>query len=435
MPDYLHSLNGTLRASSGIEYPARLEAVIGADDLAAVSDEEAIPIEQVIVHENYRPAAETALQVAEPQKRERALDSIAFKRGDDIALLKLARPWHGAVASLALDAGVRAAARGQARIAGFGRTEFNEKPLEFIQRRDGRGEFLAGARNLMEASILTISPQVCKTRYPNAKIGDGQLCAGLEEGGKDSCQGDSGGPLAVDGEDGCPIQVGIVSWGEGCAEAEAYGVYTRVAAYADWIQRITGPLPANSRIRIADDALTGAQLTAAFNQLRSLAGEPNRRVRVGIKGGNRVKLDARVIFEAESEIGGRILILDINPDRKVTVIYPNKFVPVAGKISAGSLVALPGPDYPGFTSFKAVPPIGKGHLLAIAVPESFDLEKIAAASQAILSFEQVREPESYLLSLIRQIDKELNPSGQLSGKSSVSAAGWAFGLAEYEVTE
>lgn len=39
------------------------------------------------------------------------------------------------------------------------------------------------------------------------------LCAGLEEGGKDTCQGDSGGPLIA--EDG--TQVGITSWGIGCA--------------------------------------------------------------------------------------------------------------------------------------------------------------------------------------------------------------------------
>jgi hypothetical protein len=40
---------------------------------------------------------------------------------------------------------------------------------------------------------------------------------GFKKGGKDSCYGDSGGPLfAADGEGGL-VQLGIVSFGQGCA--------------------------------------------------------------------------------------------------------------------------------------------------------------------------------------------------------------------------
>ena len=243
MPNYLSSLTRPLRGSSGVEYPARLEAVIGADDLAEVPEENGIPIEQVIMHENYRPAAEAALTIVDAWQREKALDRIASDRGDDIALLKLARPWGGAVTRLALSADVNAEIKGQVSVAGFGKTEFNlnQRYLKPMKRRDGQGEFLAGSPHLLQTSILSIPSQVCKARYPNAKIAEGQLCAGLEEGGKDSCQGDSGGPLAVDGEDGCPVQVGIVSWGEGCAEAKAYGVYTRIAAYAGLDREICWP--------------------------------------------------------------------------------------------------------------------------------------------------------------------------------------------------
>jgi len=62
-------------------------------------------------------------------------------------------------------------------------------------------------------------------------------CAGAPSGGKDACLGDSGGPnYFTDPATSKRTQLGVVSWGIGCAQEEFPGVYTSVAYHYDFIQ-------------------------------------------------------------------------------------------------------------------------------------------------------------------------------------------------------
>ena len=90
------------------------------------------------------------------------------------------------------------------------------------------------AATLRKVTIPIISNDICKSAYGNSNITDSMLCAGLSGGGKDSCQGDSGGPLWVE-FNGEKTQAGIVSWGNGCARPNFYGVYARTSALIDFI--------------------------------------------------------------------------------------------------------------------------------------------------------------------------------------------------------
>jgi secreted trypsin-like serine protease len=87
---------------------------------------------------------------------------------------------------------------------------------------------------LRQVDVPIIDSALCNQFYDN-KIQSSQLCAGYRQGTKDSCQGDSGGPLVVPGGPTGWTQVGVVSFGKGCAKPDAYGVYTRVSAFLDWI--------------------------------------------------------------------------------------------------------------------------------------------------------------------------------------------------------
>ncbi|XP_043454324.1 kallikrein-13 isoform X1 [Prionailurus bengalensis] len=81
------------------------------------------------------------------------------------------------------------------------------------------------------ANIQLRSDEECHQVYPG-KITPNMLCAGTEEGGKDSCEGDSGGPLICNG-----TLHGIISWGDfPCGQPNRPGVYTRVSQYVVWIQ-------------------------------------------------------------------------------------------------------------------------------------------------------------------------------------------------------
>jgi len=91
---------------------------------------------------------------------------------------------------------------------------------------------------LQQVDVNYFSSSTCNglSGYQGDVKDDTMFCAGVEGGGKDSCQGDSGGPIFYQKQDGSYEQVGIVSWGIGCAQRNYPGVYSRISGELDWIQ-------------------------------------------------------------------------------------------------------------------------------------------------------------------------------------------------------
>jgi len=87
------------------------------------------------------------------------------------------------------------------------------------------------SEKLMEVEVITNNNTECYDSY-GGLFTDRMICAG--DPGKGSCHGDSGGALVTD-EGGYYSQIGVVSWGRGCAQDDP-GVYARVTSMTRFIQ-------------------------------------------------------------------------------------------------------------------------------------------------------------------------------------------------------
>ncbi|MGW6461444.1 S1 family peptidase [Streptomyces sp. NPDC055078] len=142
--------------------------------------------------------------------------------GKDWALIKLARPIGLPTLAIADTAAYNS---GTFTIAGWGAA------------REGGSQ----QRYLLKAEVPFVDDATCQEPYPGL-VPDEELCAGLPEGGVDTCQGDSGGPMFRRDDAGAWIQIGIVSWGAGCARPGSPGVYTEVSTFASAIRSAAATL-------------------------------------------------------------------------------------------------------------------------------------------------------------------------------------------------
>lgn len=96
---------------------------------------------------------------------------------------------------------------------------------------------------VQHVQVPILTNKACADYYRKNNIGitSKMVCAGLDQGGKDSCQGDSGGPMMTTGSNNIHTQEGVVSFGKGCALAGYPGVYTRVSEFYDWIKTNSKP--------------------------------------------------------------------------------------------------------------------------------------------------------------------------------------------------
>ncbi len=134
-------------------------------------------------------------------------------KANDIALLQIEPAYRNGVRPISLIGSNQAGANGSANIFGYGKT------------RNGGSSAI-----LLWASVDVWNMGACQQAYSHypGRINSSVICANGPS--TDTCQGDSGGPLVFRNK-----LLGVVSWGDGCAQPGRPGVYAKVAHYRNWI--------------------------------------------------------------------------------------------------------------------------------------------------------------------------------------------------------
>jgi secreted trypsin-like serine protease len=215
------------------------DVVVGITDLDNRTGAQIIAVDTITFHPSYTPAT------AEPDS------NVDFN--NDLALIRLSTPVNletcgercSVIPLISLSNEDDLMSTGTAAfVSGWGNqsTTINDFPTQ-----------------LQAAQISIMDCLGPDSGYQSGDITANMICAGVPSTfAKDTCQGDSGGPMVVENGTGF-IQVGIVSFGEGCAVPDFPGVYTRVARYSTWIRQTSdGDVIASTEGDAGDDNGSGS---------------------------------------------------------------------------------------------------------------------------------------------------------------------------------
>uniref|UniRef100_A0A8C6TNX8 Peptidase S1 domain-containing protein n=1 Tax=Neogobius melanostomus TaxID=47308 RepID=A0A8C6TNX8_9GOBI len=148
---------------------------------------------------------------------------------NDICLLKLSAPvaFTEHIRPICLGArGSTFPAGFPSWVAGWGYLDESENRPEALQE--------------VTVPIVGINECRCLNKY---YIPNGTICAGYPSGGRDSCQVSASSIAHLGVKKRHYLDVGIVSFGDGCARPNLPGAYTLVPEYEDWINECGQPRP------------------------------------------------------------------------------------------------------------------------------------------------------------------------------------------------
>jgi hypothetical protein len=329
---------------------------------------EKLRVKRVVVHPKHGP-------VARAGKRAGLIN--------DVALLELEAPASAPRQKLAALSGQSAflAPGAMMTVVGWGLT----KPRGPDEAQDPK--YLSKA--LLRADVPIPNRNACEAFLGfTGDEGESVFCAGDGRGGADSCNGDSGGPIFAKGPAGEPIQIGVASWGDGCAVPGTYGAYAAIPRFQQWIGKYVpkaqwaAPRDAKPALETIAGVEPGSppaphgQVTADIRVHRCRGGSTGPDVPVA---GNRVKVGSCLTVHVTSGATGHLLIVNRDAEGALHRIFPNPRGSGALKgqaptsVRAGQVVVVP--DIADGFQFEIAndAPRGRNEVIAVIVPDGVGL--------------------------------------------------------------
>ncbi len=183
--------------------PGSIQVVLGAHNLSDPTGTQRLDVDEIIIHPNFIETASVT--------------------NFDVALLRLSSPANSEFTPIPLvDDEVLERAGTLSRVIGWGNTSATDNQFPTTLQE-------------VDVPIVSLARANSTASYDN-QITRFMLPAGFAGGGQDSCQGDSGGPLMVRSplDTGWSV-AGIVSFGQGCAQPNFFGIYTSVSSFRDFV--------------------------------------------------------------------------------------------------------------------------------------------------------------------------------------------------------
>ena len=142
-----------------------------------------------------------------------------------------------------------------------------------------------------------------------------------------------------------------------------------------------------------------------------------------------LRVGEELVFDVQSRVGGRLLLVDINADHEVGQILPNTYTrrlldPV---ISTGEKLTVPNEGF-GFRAFRVGPPKGLNRLLVVVTPDEF---KFGTKSENMSRSATLASPLGYLMNLTSEVRAALQ-NGESSGTAAATDK-WTMGVLEYKI--